>query len=236
MPKYDTRTVQAANALCEFLMDPLPATGSMLPLIAAEIYDRRPDLQNVFPGAHTATNPDGFWRWFCRHAGCEYGIDHLIERFRRVLVSSELYEFTGKASAVVGNNLRLLSSDRQIAADQLRSAGEDKLAVVLLEAQSEWYFFTDIEAALRLYSMRPGLRETFPDILGADHAAFCQWLSRHAPQEHACPPHVGAKFRRYSAGTYLSRVSSPIWRGAKIYRARARTSCSANIPSPCCVP
>ena len=73
-PKFDGRSAQGADCICEFRMGRLPVTGSMLPLVAAEIYEICPDLQEAFSNAHTTASPDGFWRWFCRHAGREYGI------------------------------------------------------------------------------------------------------------------------------------------------------------------
>jgi len=49
-PRFNLETRTGADALCAFLMDPLPAAGSMLPLVAAAIYEARPDLQRSWPG------------------------------------------------------------------------------------------------------------------------------------------------------------------------------------------
>ena len=100
---FEPQTQAGADGLCAFLMDPLPATGSMLPLIAAEIYETRPDLQHVFPDAHTAISPSGFWRWFCRHAGTEYSIQFLVDRFRRTLSSDSVAGFSQQAATALGN-------------------------------------------------------------------------------------------------------------------------------------
>jgi hypothetical protein len=86
-PRFDPQTLEGANQLCAFLMDPLPSRGSLLPSVAAEIYDTRPDLRSAFPDAHIEAGPSPFWRWFCRHAGAEHEIQFLIDRFRRVLMS-----------------------------------------------------------------------------------------------------------------------------------------------------
>jgi hypothetical protein len=65
-----------------------------LPLIAAEIYDHRPDLVQAFPGAHIGENQDGFWRWICRHGVVEFQIDFLVTYFRRSLTSDSLVGFS----------------------------------------------------------------------------------------------------------------------------------------------
>ena len=208
IPRFDGRSVAGADALCGFLMDPLPATGSLLPLVTAEIYERRPDLRNAFPGAHTAAAPLGFWRWFCRHASFEYEIGFLIDRFRRTLVSGNLIEFADRVRAVIGEDIRFLGVDRQVAADRLHDADEPEYAIQLLETQMEWFFFTDLSAALEIYTQRVGLQRSFPDILDRDHSAFCDWLSRHAPVEHGSPARLGDRFRRCTAAQSLGRIFS----------------------------
>ena len=64
-----------------------------MPLIAAEIYDHRPDLAQAWPSAHIAETPNGYWRWFCRYGGPEFHVDLLITRFRRCLTSDSLIGF-----------------------------------------------------------------------------------------------------------------------------------------------
>jgi hypothetical protein len=102
IPKFDCQTQAGADGLCAFLMDPLPATGSMLPLIAAQIYETRPNLQAAFPGAHTAASPSEFWRWFCCHAGVEYDIQFLVDCFRRVLEAGPVHFFSERVVAALG--------------------------------------------------------------------------------------------------------------------------------------
>jgi glycosyltransferase involved in cell wall biosynthesis len=218
-PKFAALTLAGADSLCAFLMDPLPATGSILPLIAAEIYETRPDLQRDFPDAHTAISPTGFWRWFCRHAGREYGIQYLVDHFRRALISDSIAGFSQQVTAALGDTqLRFLSSDRIAAAEQLRSAGEDEAADTLLEARTEWYFFTDLSAAFEIYMNRPDLQEAFPDILERDHATFCNWLIHRATDEHGCSPAVGERFRRCAATATLARIFSYLARRDDVAR------------------
>ncbi len=208
-PRFDSRTKTGADGLCAFLMDPLPPTGSMLPLIAAEIYETRPDLQNAFPGAHTMASPSGFWHWFCRHAGEEFGIQFLVDRFRRSLVSDSVCGFAEHVSALLDNQRFLfLGPDRTAAAQFLRMADENESADTLLESRTEWYFFTDLSAALQIYAHRPDLQKAYPDILDEDHQAFCCWLADHAAEEHGCSPLVGERFRRYTAVACLARIFS----------------------------
>lgn len=209
IPKFDADTEQGADDLCAFLMDPLPATGSMLPFVAAEIYNGRPDLQGAFPGAHTATSPSGFWRWFCRHAGKEYDIQVLIDRFRRTMASDSIGKFAQQVSDLLGNEpLRFLGTDRVAAGARLRLLGRDDMADALLEAQHEWYFFSDLGSAFEIYTRRDGLRDTFADLLGADHEAFCEWLSRHGSNEHGCSPRAGECLLRCKPELSLARIYS----------------------------
>jgi glycosyltransferase involved in cell wall biosynthesis len=231
-PGFDPQTQTGADGLCAFLMDPLPATGSMLPLVAAEIYENRPDLQHVFPGAHTAISPSGFWCWFCRHAGTEYSIQFLVDRFRRALISDSVAGFSQKVAAALGKDqLRFLGSERMTAARHLRAAGEDEIADTLLEARTEWYFFTDLSAVFEIYMNRPDLQLAFPDVLDRDHKAFCEWLTYHAPEEHGCSPMVGEKFRRCTATASLARIFSYLARREDVART-CQDSLLSDSPEP----
>jgi glycosyltransferase involved in cell wall biosynthesis len=219
IPKFDGSTKRGADGLCAFLMDPLPAAGSMLPLIAAEIYDARRDLQVVFPNAHTDPSPDGFWRWFCRHAGAEFEIQFLVDGFRRALVSDSLAGFTEEVSDKLGDpDLLFLGRDRLPAAEQLRLLDQDEAADTLLEGRTEWYFFTDLMAAILIYTNRPGLQQVYHDILDQDHLAFCAWLTRHAPEEHGCPSTLGERLARCSATLSLARIFSYLSRRTDVAR------------------
>jgi glycosyltransferase involved in cell wall biosynthesis len=208
-PRFNPGTQTGADALCGFLMDPLPAAGSMLPLVVAAIYESRPDLQRSWPGAHTSVSPDGLWRWFCRHGGEEYSLQFLIDRFRRMLISDSVCGLAEQISTVLGENqLQFFGSDRLLAVQRLRDAGEGNLADTLLEARTEWYFFSDLTAAFKIYMNRPDIQKTFPDILDRDHPAFCDWLSRYAPEAHDCPPDIGERFRRHIGIVSLARIFS----------------------------
>jgi glycosyltransferase involved in cell wall biosynthesis len=220
MPKFDCQTVAGADGLCAFLMDPLPATGSMLPLVAAAIYEARPDLQRAFPGAHTASSPAGYWRWFCRHAGTEYDIQFLIDLFRRTLISDSVAGFSQNvAAALGGEKLHFLGADRVTAANRLRMVGEDERADALLEARTEWFFFNDVSAAFELYTHRPDLQQAYPDILDRDHEAYCAWLTDHAPEEHGCSQTLGQRFGRCTAALSLARIFSYLARREDVARA-----------------
>ena len=218
-PRFDTQTLQGADGLCSFLMDPLPARGSLLPLVAAEIYETRPDLRTAFPGAHAEVPPSPFWRWFCRHAGPEYGIEFLVNRFRRVLMSDSLVDFVLRVTAILGDNqLRFLGADRTEAARQLRRVGATDDEMTLLEARSEWCFVTDLSAAFIIYKNRPDVREAFPDILDRDHRAFCKWLNDFPQSEHAAPPGLGDKLSRCSGTSSLARIFSFLSRHEDVSR------------------
>ncbi len=231
-PAFDTRAPAGADGLCAFLMDPLPATGSMLPLVAAEIYETRPDLQRAFPGAGTAISPTGFWRWFCRHAGTEFDIQFLVDRFRRGLISPTVLAFTESVAKALGDQqLRFLGPDRMAAARQLRTSGNDQVADTLLEARTEWYFFSELSAAFEIYMNRPDLRQAFPDILDRDHQGYCKWLSEHAAEDHGCAPEIAERFRRCSSAASLARVFSYLARREDIARA-CQDSLLSDNPEP----
>ncbi len=208
-PRFDVRTVPGADALCGFFMDPLPATGSLLPLVAAEIYARRADVHALYPNAYTAMSIVPFWRWFCRHAGQDHDIQFLIDRFRRSLMSGSACDFAERVAEILGERrLLFLSADRLAACRILCAEGHDEIADTLLEARTEPHFFTELSAAFEIYMLRPDLQEAFPDILGRDHAAFADWLAHNAAKEHGCSDAVAAVFRRHTVPTSLARIFS----------------------------
>jgi glycosyltransferase involved in cell wall biosynthesis len=218
-PRFDTHTLEGADQLCAFLMDPLPARGSLLPLLAAEIYETRPDLSSAYPGAHFQAPPSSFWRWFCRHAGAEYGIQFLIDRCRRVLMSASAVGFAAEIAGILGDgHLRFFGDDRVRAAHELRLVGAIDHEETLLEMRAEWSFFTDLSAALTIYENRPDVQRAFPDILIRDHEGFCCWLNNFASFEHATPAGLGDKFSRYPVMSCLARIFSFLSRREDVCR------------------
>jgi glycosyltransferase involved in cell wall biosynthesis len=209
VPRFDARTASGADCLCAFLMDPLPAAASMLPLVAAEIYDRRLDLQIRYPGARIAISAGPFWRWFCRHAGREYDIQFLVDRFRRSFFSAPLQDFADRVSAALAKPVeQFLGSGRIAASEDLRAGDRHDLADALLEAHVEPYFCTELSAALEIYDQRVDLQAAFPDILDRDHKGFADWLEQNAVMEHGCSEKVAAHFRRHTVATSLGRIFS----------------------------
>ncbi len=208
-PRFDSRTPHGADCLCAFLMDPLPAAASMLPLVAAEIYDRRADLQAGYPGARIAMTANPFWRWFCRYAGAEYDIQFLVDRFRRSLICTPLHAFADQVAAALDDpGAQFLGTGRIAAGRQLRAAGHDDLADTLLEARAEPHFFTELAAAFAIYSERPDIQAAFPDILDRSHAGFADWLASNAPREHGCSDRVAETFRHHTVAASFARIFS----------------------------
>jgi glycosyltransferase involved in cell wall biosynthesis len=232
IPKFDSRTLEGADGLSAILMDPLPATGSMLPLIAAEIYEARPDLQHAYPGAHTAIAPKGFLSWLCNHGGTEYGIQSLIDRFRRSLASDSLRGFAKELTTVLGDpSTQFLGTDRVAAAVRLNELGRGDLADSLLEARTEWLFFIDLSAVLDIYLHRRDLQKAFPDILGRDHESFLAWATNHASSEHNCSQTLINRFRGRTSAACLPRVFSYLSRQERLADA-CRVSLLADDPGP----
>ena len=212
-------------------MDPLPATGSMLPLVLAEIFDRRPDLQQQWPNARTALVPQDLWWWFCHHAGEEYSIQFLIDRYRRSLISDSSFGFAQQVSTVLRESqLQFLGKDRTQAARKLRAAGESELAQQLLEARAEWFYFSELSAAFAIYRRRPDIQAMFPNIFEQDHEPFCAWLNNSAPQAHDCPSAAGERFRRCGRAS-LARIFSFLARREDI-AAHCQDSLMSENPEP----
>ena len=209
-PRFDARTTAGADGLCAFLMDPLPRAGSMLPLVAAAIYDRRPDLQLEYPNMHTEHAVAPYWRWFCRHAGKEYDIQLLVDRFRRAFITGAALDFAEQVAAALGDRRlpAFFGADRMAACQTLRLAGRDELAIGLSEARHEVPIFTDLSAAFAIYGQRLDLQLTFPDILDRDREAFGEWLAQNAPREHGCTDRVAEAFRQHEVGSALARIFS----------------------------
>ncbi|MBV9783952.1 MAG: glycosyltransferase [Acidisphaera sp.] len=226
IPRYNARSLADSSNLCRFLMSPLPATGSLLPFVAAAIYDRRPDLQRDFPGAHTSPDAKGFWHWFCCNAGREYNIELLISEHRRVLVSDSLMGFSDELDrlfAQSGKNYRFLGPDRVRAADELRARGRHDLAESLLAGHTEWYFFSGISAVLNAYLARPDLQSMFPRIFGDSHAAFSDWLHAHARREHGIPLAAIDDFATRHWTTTLARIFNYLSRREDVAALARRT-------------
>jgi glycosyltransferase involved in cell wall biosynthesis len=182
-----------------------------LPLIAAEIYDHRPDLVQAFPGAHIGENQDGFWRWICRHGVVEFQIDFLVTYFRRSLTSDSLVGFSEEIDGLQQKNglsYRFLGEDRRAAAGWLRSIDRADLSDGLLEAEPEWAFFTDLSALLLVYARRSDLQTVYPHIFGASHEAFATWVEVHSEREHGVPPRAVTLFRTRTAAIVLARIFS----------------------------
>ena len=211
VPRFDGTTVPGADALCAFLMTPLPATGSRLPLLAAVIYESRPDLQHGYPGAHTDLSPTGFCRWFYQHGSEEYAIEPLVARFRRTLDSDSLAGFAAEIEAQLpeaARPCRLLGADRQRAAAEFRIMGRPDLANLLLSGETEWYFFSDFSAILTVYAHRLDLQQNYPDLFAGDHGQFLVWLRLHGSFEHGLSPAMVELFAEKSASQVLARMFS----------------------------
>jgi glycosyltransferase involved in cell wall biosynthesis len=211
IPRFDGRIANEADQLCAFLMTPLPATGSLLPLVAAEVYDHRPDLAQAWPSAHIAETPNGYWRWFCRYGGPEFHVDLLITRFRRCLTSDSLIGFAEEISDLMkvhGRSDKFLGDDRRSTADWLRTIGRGGMADSLLEAEPEWTFFSDLAALLLVYERRADLQESFPNIFGHSHDAFADWVDEHSGSEHDLPLGVATRFRAKTDSMVLARIFS----------------------------
>ncbi len=209
--RFDGTTARGAEALCAFLMTPLPATGSRLPLLAAVIYESRPDFQNGYPDAHTDLSPAGFCRWFYQHGSAEYAIEPLIARFRRTLDSDSLAGFATEVEALLpeaARPCRLLGVDRQRAAAAFKLMGRLDLANLLLSGETEWHFFSDFSAILAVYAHRVDLQQNYPDILASDHRHFLTWLRMHGLLEHGLSPAMVEQFAEKSASQVLARMFS----------------------------
>jgi glycosyltransferase involved in cell wall biosynthesis len=210
-PRFDTTTLEGADAVCVFLMSPLPATGSRLPLVAAVIYEMRPDLQSAYPGAHVDLDPLGFIHWFCHHAGVEYGIEPLIARFRRTVESDSLAGFTASIEKLLPETaagLQFLGADRRLAAAEFKIMGRPDLASALLSGENEWFFFSDFSAILTLYAHRPDLQKIFPDLFGRSHQEFVIWIKHHGTIEHGLPPRIAELFEDKVESDVLARIFS----------------------------
>ncbi len=220
-PRSDGTDGDEADRLCALLLTPLAATGSVLPLVLAEIYDQRPDLSAAFPGAHIGENLNGLWRWFCRHGAMEFQLDLLVTRFRRTLTSDSLIGFAEEISVTLDADhgpCQFLGADRRAAAGWLHEIGRGDVADSLLEADPEWAFFSDMSAILIVYERREDLRTAFPDIFGALHAAFATWLEEHSIHEHDVPAHAIEVFREKPASLVLARIFSFLSRREDLQR------------------
>ncbi|MBM0204756.1 glycosyltransferase family 4 protein [Micromonospora sp. STR1s_5] len=209
IPHVDVRLSEGADDFCRFLMSPLPATGSLLPLVLAEVYDRRLDLQEAYPGAHT--DPGVLTFWSMRHGGREHEIDFLIERFRQTLVSDSLVGYTEDVAQTlgeIGQKLNFLGRDRRRTAEILSSIGRDDLSTSLLEGHNEWGISTHLGAVIALYLRRDDLQRSFRTIFTADHDRFSEWLARHALDEHGLPVESSHLFKAKHASIVLARVFS----------------------------
>jgi glycosyltransferase involved in cell wall biosynthesis len=208
-PKYNSFSHVDSERLCDCLMTPLPATGSLLPLVAAVIYELRSDLQRDFPTANINTSNREFWHWFCQNAGREYNIEYLISEHRHTLVSDSLLGYAEDLEHYFtrfGRQYKFLGKDRTDASAFLRATGRPDLADSLLAGHNEWFFFSPISAILNTYRARPDLQSAFPRIFGDSQAAFSEWLHLHAAREHGIPMEIILQFDTRNAYETLGRV------------------------------
>ncbi len=191
IPKFDAQSKSGADRLCAFLMSPLPATGSLLPLLAAEIYEARPDLRSGFPNAHTsALHSHRYWTWFMENAGAEYDLHEIISGFRQILVSDAFVGFSQAVEQLLvtlGAPLKFLGVKRREAADTLRSFGKTDLAATLMGGRCELPFSTPLSAVLAVWETRPDLQAAHPFLFGASHHGFLTWLTEHGVHDHNLP-------------------------------------------------
>ncbi len=191
IPKFNSQSVAGADRLCAFLMTPLPATGSLLPLLAAEIYEARPDLRTGFANAHTAAlHSHRYWTWFLENAGREYDIHEIVSGFRQILLSDALVGFSrdvDQTLKTMGAPMRFLGANRREAADTLRSFGRADLASTLMGGGCELPFSTPLSAILAVWETRPDLQAAYPYVFGASHQPFMAWLTEHGMEDHNLP-------------------------------------------------
>ena len=209
--KSDTRTLEGANELCALMMMPLPATGSRLPLIAAEIYEARPDLQLAYPNAHVDLHPNAFYRWFLHYAGSEFQIEPLVAGFRRVLDSDSLAGFVAEVEQILSPSvlpIRMLGDQRRRAASELYLVDRFDVASVLLTGETEWFFFSNLSAVLTVYAYRSDLQKEYPDPFGRDHNRFLTWLRHHGTLEQGLSLEIVECFATKSTTHVLARVFS----------------------------
>lgn len=212
LPRYNGFDAAEVESLCLALMSPLYATGSLLPLLAYEVYEARADLRSAFPGAHLY--PERLYGWFFRHAGPEYGISTLIDQFRCGLVCDPLVGFTEEVGECLAGvpNLAVLGKDRREASRRLESLGRGDLAASLLEARNEWVWRSNLSSIIQVYEQREDLRRSFAKIFGSDHEPFAAWLDAHGREEHGIHPEAVNEFRGKLWTFALARVFSFISR------------------------
>ena len=211
-PKFNAQSINGADRLCAFLMTPLPATGSLLPLLAAEIYEARPDLRSGFPNAHTAAlHSHRYWTWFLENAGKEYDLQDIISRFRQILVSDALVGFSRDVEQLLnglGAPLKFLGVKRGEAADTLRSFGKHDIAATLMGGRCELPFSTPLSAILAIWTTRQDLQTAHPYVFGASHPGFLTWLTEHGVTEYNLPEDAVETFRDRAWNISLARLFS----------------------------
>ena len=65
---------------CQAILSPMPQSGSLIPILFRYLYDQRPDLQSLYPGAHV--EPQSFLPWISSHGIFECGYEELFDRHR----------------------------------------------------------------------------------------------------------------------------------------------------------
>ncbi len=170
---------------CRALLQPVPSTSSLVPILVKRIQELRPDLGAKF--GDVSLNPRPLLEWMLASGVQDHGYEALIDRYRPAVPThygAMLLSAVHKKWPRVFEGLKApLREDRREFVARLQEVARHEADQILIGA-TEQFVLSPIRAIRELYDARPDLRDAFPDVLFDDGAAFAQWLRDHRLKEH----------------------------------------------------
>ncbi|HJQ40496.1 MAG TPA: glycosyltransferase family 4 protein [Thermoanaerobaculia bacterium] len=193
---------------CRALLQPVPSTSSLVPILVKRLQELRPDLGRF---GDVSLNPRPLLEWMLAGGVQDHAYEALFDRYRPVVPTHHgamLLSAIRKKWPRLFEGLKApLREDRRAFLARLQEVAPYEANQILIGA-GERYLVSPVRAIRELYDARADLREAFPDVLFDDGAAFAQWLREHRLKEHFLPAEAIELFAERANGRPLARIFS----------------------------
>ncbi len=188
-----------------------PVAGTFLiPALLWGIYQDRHDLQLQFPEARI--RPQRLIQWFCADGSAQLGYGALVDLFRPTFAKREAafhLDSLRQRLPVAFKGLEApLGADRRDFIRRLEQAGLHSEANGVRGLDVEIWALSPLHLVRELVTLRPDLRQNFPDFFELHADLLADWLEGDGVDNHGLPPGSGELFRQKARGRSLARIYS----------------------------